>query len=1286
MATFGNVTTGASSPATTVLVTNVGDQPSGAVMVAVSGTAASSFQVQGSTCTGALGPMGTCQFGVVFSPTATGALAAAVDVSGMPGGSRSIAVSGQGAFPAALSINPTTFDFRGVGLGSSSTPQVFTITNTGGSPTGVPGVAVTGPDGAMFTVLGTTCTAVLAPAAPCTVTVLFVPTTTGARTATLEVSAMPGGRATAALSATGETSATLSATPSPGVFNDTASGGMGNSITFTVTNSGQTTTAPLGVSIVGAAPADFVLGMNTCQGTAVMGGQTCTVAVQFNPVGTGTRNALLTVSGMGAVPATVVLTGRGLFPAQLRLSTMSANFGSVATGTNATLVIGVSNTGEAPTSFPTFTATPNPEFATGSNTCGVSIGPGAMCSVTLVFAPGSLGPRTGNFTAGATTGGMVSASLQGAGVAPGALAITPNTQGFGSFPIGQAGGSRTFTVTNTGGSALTSPTLSLGGNAATSFSIGATSTCGPPAVLASGAFCNAVVAFTPQNAGALSAFLTATSGANTAQATLSGTGLNPAQLRITPAGATFPSTVVGSSFDQPFTVTNSGDVVSGTVSITRSGPDAAQWAVNASTCTGPLAPQATCTFRLTYTPTSPSMGHSANVTASASPGSMATAPVTGTAISAAALTLLPASGSSAAYGNVLLNGTSTMNFTVTNTGQQASGPLSLSLSGPNAAQWQVGTGTSACQLGQPLPGGASCTTPVRFTATAASGNGLKTATLTASAMPGSLQTQALTATVQNPATLSPTSTTNAFNDVSVGNSSSKYTWTITNMGDVATSALTFVNTNATSFPVTSNTCTGTLLPPMGSCSVILGFTPTTAGATSAALTVSATTGGSVSLTATGNGQWLVTVTPPTNAGTRVQTTDGRINCPGTCSAGYNNTTSVSFQALTNNGSGFHFEGWTAPSPCNADGTGAKCVSTITSNTTATAVFSPIDANLVFVSSAFYRADLGGVGPYDTACNTLATAAGINNVAGNAFRAWISTASSAANARITATGGFRRMDSTIFAASKLALQLGFVRAPLFLDEFGRRVTNGLSTWTGTDTAGNHRASQDCAGWTSASAVVFLDRGRVEGGPGLFTAGTGGHTCSNTTTRISCFQSTSSVNLAADPIPMGGKVAFVAPPWGVAGGLAGADAHCNANKPTGFDTAAYVYRAFMATATASAASRLPVGTSYYSPSGTFIGTSDALKNTTDTNRLANLNTGLWQQNGTVYIAGDAASAWTGAGCSGNCIGTNVTTCSNWTSNGALANALVGRVASAGSDFFDGFGPSACNAMRHVYCFQQ
>lgn len=1278
---FGSVTQGGTSSVSTIIVTNAGDAPSGPVVASLTGSGA--FQIQASsTCSGALGPAGTCAINLLFSPTTTGALSASLDVSGMPGGSRSVALSGQGAFAAALSISPMSFNFMGVGLGSSSMPQTFTVTNTGGSPTGALSLpTVTGPDGAMFTISGTTCGAALMPAGMCTVTVVFVPTATGPRAATLELSATPGGRVTSTLSATGQTPASLSAAPSPGVFTDTVSGSSGNSISFVITNSGQTTTAPLAVSITGPDAADFVRGIESCTGATVAGSMTCSVAVQFNPRSTGARNALLTVSGVGVVPATVVLTGRGLAGAELRVSTMMLGFGSVATGSSATATIGVTNTGEAPSSVPMFAATTAPEFTVDSNTCGVSVTPGENCSVTIAFSPAFLGNRTGTFNVLAVAGGMAGATLQGTGVTPGALTITPNTHDFSPVLVGQPSGSpRDFTIVNNGGAAILSPVVTLGGNAASSFSIVST-TCGPPTMLsASGGSCTVRVGFTPQSGGPLSAFVTATSGSSTVQATLSGRGLNPAQLRLAPTSATYPSTVVGSSSDQTFTVTNTGDVAAGSVSVSTSGQDADQWVENNSTCLGTLDPQTSCTFQLTYAPTFAG-SHLGNVGASAMPGGIANSGLTGTGLSAAALTLVAASGSSAAYGNVLLGDTRTMSFTVTNTGQQASGPLSLSLSGVNASQWQVGGGASACQLGQPLAGGTSCTTPIRFTASSANGNGVKNATLTASAMPGSSPTLALSAGVQNPAELRTMVTMHDFGNVTVGSSSTQLTWVVTNLGDVATSTLMFSNSNSAVFPLVSNGCTGTLAP-MTSCSVVFRFTPSAAGTASTTLSVSATTGGSASLAASGNGQWLVTVTPPATMGTRIETSDARINCPGTCSAAYNNGTSVTFQARTTNGSGFHFSGWSAPGACSVLGVGTNCVQTITANTTATAVFSPINANLVFVSSALYPANLGGVAPYDTACNTLATTAGINNAAGNAFRAWMSTATSGAGARITAAGGFRRMDFSVVAASRTALLSGWVRAPIRLDEYGRRVLTALSAWTGTDSGGAHRAGQDCSGWTS-SAVTFLDRGRVEGGPGLFTESTGGHTCSNTGTRIYCFQNTSTTFVAVPPAPPSGyKVAFVAPTWTVSGGLTAADAHCNANKPTGFDTSAYVYRAFLATTAASAASRLPVGASYYAPNSTFIGTSDALRATTDSNREPLLNAGVWQEDSTIYVSGQA-SAWTGAGCT-NCQGTTATTCSNWTST--AGTSLIGRVASSSADFFDGFGSSPCNTPRRVYCFQQ
>jgi hypothetical protein len=86
--------------------------------------------------------------------------------------------------------------------GSSSSPTAFTVTNTGSVPSGV----LTPSLGASVDfVFGSTntCTGTLAPGAHCEVDVSFAPSGGGAKTASLQVSATPGGQAVARLSGSG---------------------------------------------------------------------------------------------------------------------------------------------------------------------------------------------------------------------------------------------------------------------------------------------------------------------------------------------------------------------------------------------------------------------------------------------------------------------------------------------------------------------------------------------------------------------------------------------------------------------------------------------------------------------------------------------------------------------------------------------------------------------------------------------------------------------------------------------------------------------------------------------------------------------------------------------------------------------------------------------------------------------------------------------------------------------------------------------------------------------------
>ena len=92
-----------------------------------------------------------------------------------------------------------------------------------------------------------------------------------------------------------------------------------------------------------------------------------------------------------------------------------------------------------------------------------------------------------------------------------------------------------------------------------------------------------------------------------------------------------------------------------------------------------------------------------------------------------------------------------------------------------------------------------------------------------------------------------------FGTVTQGQSSKPTTFTVTNGGGTATTALTVTSASA-SFPVTSDLCTGTTLAASATCTFAVTFSPPAkgaAGATSANVTVTQAGGAIASLTVSG---------------------------------------------------------------------------------------------------------------------------------------------------------------------------------------------------------------------------------------------------------------------------------------------------------------------------------------------------------------------------------------------------------------------------------------------------
>ncbi|MCC6997727.1 MAG: choice-of-anchor D domain-containing protein, partial [Deltaproteobacteria bacterium] len=1081
---FGPVIINTAGAEVLFTITNTGTGPTAPLGVVLTG-GASGFSISNNACNGmALAASATCQVGISFMPSAEGAVTGSIAVSNGTTASVSATLAGEGITPGALQISPTTQGFGSVTMGGNSGTQTFTVTNTGGQASGTITAGLMGTDAGQFVVTADGCNAqTLAANATCQITVRFSPSSAGGKSASLNVTATPGGSAIAQLAGMGLSVGNLIITPTSKDFGAVQQGMTGMSQVFTVQNSGGSDTGTLATAVNGANAAAFTVGTDTCMGQILAANASCMVTVTFEPNTAGSKIATLTVAGTPGGAAAAPLSGTALADAQLALNPMSNDFNSVVTGSGVNATFTLRNTGGVMSGVPTVSLS-GPDmgqFSIMSNNCTAVLPAAGTCMIVVRFAPTSTGVKGATLSATATPGGIAMAALAGTGITPGALSISPTSQNFGSVLQGTTTATpQNFTVTNTGGSAtgtLTATILPAGAE----FRI-VTNTC--TATLPAAGTCMVSVRFEPTSAGAKTATLqvSGTPG-GTAPASLDGVGLAPASLSMSPTTFTFPSTVVaGTSTTQNFTVTNSGGVAAGSttaLATTISGTGMAEFDITANTCTGTLGAGATCTVTIAFNPGSAG-AKTASLNVTATPGGLAAASLNGTGQTPAALTLTAPPPNSVAFGAVPIGSSSTMTYRVSNTGQQTSSAITLTLTGTD---FTLLTGVAGdCASGTTtLTGGATCNARVRFAPTM---NVARTGTLGVSATTGGAPPQlSLTGMGQNGAAISGSVATNAFGNVEVGVASTPFVWTISNVGDVATTGtLTLSNTNTTEF-TTTTTCGATLGATPATCTVTITFRPSTAGSRSGTITMAAVggNGGSAAINVSGTGMYRLTVNrtftgsgSPTCSTTNCSvTTTGSpptINCGATCTALFPSG-AVTLQARTQNGSNFHFSGWTG-STCS--GPGRDCTFTLNASTTISANFNQMDNNIIFITSGAQLTNLGSATAYDTACNTVATTAGLNNAGGNAFVAVTSDAASRADARLVLPGtstparGWVRMDGLGFADTRTTLFTNLaVLNPVAFTENGTP-SSGLAM-TGANNDGS--ATSNCTNWTTTSGSLI-----------------------------------------------------------------------------------------------------------------------------------------------------------------------------------------------------------------------
>ena len=106
-----------------------------------------------------------------------------------PAAPKRVSLSGTGAAPA-VSLSPTSLTFASQTVGTSSTAQAVTLTNSGNAALSVTSVAVSGTNASDFAQTNT-CGQARSGGANCTISVTFTPIAAGTRTATSPSLTMP---------------------------------------------------------------------------------------------------------------------------------------------------------------------------------------------------------------------------------------------------------------------------------------------------------------------------------------------------------------------------------------------------------------------------------------------------------------------------------------------------------------------------------------------------------------------------------------------------------------------------------------------------------------------------------------------------------------------------------------------------------------------------------------------------------------------------------------------------------------------------------------------------------------------------------------------------------------------------------------------------------------------------------------------------------------------------------------------------------------------------------------
>ncbi len=182
---FGAFSIGSSSPAQSSKLTNGTSSGISISSVAISGANPGDFSITSNTCGKRLSATSSCSAAVIFKPTAAGTRSATLTYTNSSS-TVTVALSGTGSSnSSSVTTNHTSLNFPATAIGSSSSAMSTVLQNGTAASLSIIGVSITGTNAGDFSISSNQCGSSLAASGSCSVSVVFKPSASGTRTASL---------------------------------------------------------------------------------------------------------------------------------------------------------------------------------------------------------------------------------------------------------------------------------------------------------------------------------------------------------------------------------------------------------------------------------------------------------------------------------------------------------------------------------------------------------------------------------------------------------------------------------------------------------------------------------------------------------------------------------------------------------------------------------------------------------------------------------------------------------------------------------------------------------------------------------------------------------------------------------------------------------------------------------------------------------------------------------------------------------------------------------------------